>query len=109
MLLSVLATLPVSSTTGERSFSMLRLIESDLRTTIGKARLDGLCLMHIHNDISINAGAIIKKFAASSRKIKLQFLVVFLCCNYCKLFLTFFVNLFQFNCYDQLVFRLMEM
>ena len=71
ILLSILATLPVSSATAERSFSTLRLIKSDLRTTMGQARLDGLCLMYIHNDISISTGAIVKKFAATSRKIKL--------------------------------------
>ena len=76
---------------------------------MGQARLDGLCLMYNHNDISISTGAIIKKFAATSRKIKLKFLAAFLCCNYCKQFVTLFVNLFQFNCYDQLFFRLIEM
>ena len=71
ILLSILATLPASSATAERSFSTLLLIKSDLRTTMGQARLDGLCVMHILNDISISTGAIIKKFAATSREIKL--------------------------------------
>ena len=44
LLLGILATLPVSSATAERSFSTLRLIKSDLRATMGQARLDGLCL-----------------------------------------------------------------
>ena len=42
ILLSILATLPVFSATAEHSFSMLRLIKSDLRTTMCQARLDGL-------------------------------------------------------------------
>ena len=50
------------------------MIKSNLRTTEGQARLDGLCLIYIHNDISINTGVIIKKLAAASRKIKLYFL-----------------------------------
>ena len=37
---------------------------------MGQACLDGLCLVYTHNDISISTGAIIKKFAATSRKIK---------------------------------------
>ena len=41
---------------------------------MGQVRLDGLCLMYIHNDISISTGALIKKFAATSRKIKLYVL-----------------------------------
>ena len=40
---------------------------------MGQARLDGLCLMYIYNDISVSSGDIIKKFAAASRKIKLQY------------------------------------
>ena len=47
MRLSILARLPVFSATVERSFSTLRLIKSDLRTTMGQARLNGLCLMYI--------------------------------------------------------------
>ena len=66
ILFSILATLPVSSATAERSFSTLRQIKSDLGTTMGQARLDGLCLIYIRNDISISTGAIIKKFAATS-------------------------------------------
>ena len=38
---------------------------------MGQARLDGLCLMYIYNDISITTGGIIKKCAVTSRKIKL--------------------------------------
>ena len=71
ILLSIFATLPVSAVTAEGWFSTLRLIKSHLRTTMAQARLDGLCLMCIHNEISISTGAIIKKFAAASRKRKL--------------------------------------
>ena len=71
ILLSILATLPASSTPAELSFSTSRLTKSGLRTTTGQARLDGLCLLYIRNDISICTGAIIKKSATASRKIKL--------------------------------------
>ena len=71
ILLSILETLPVSFATAKRLFSTLRLIKSDLRTTMGQARLDGPCLMNIHNDILISTGAIIKKYAVTSRKVKL--------------------------------------
>ena len=70
-LLSVLATLPVSSATAERSFSALRLIKSDLRTTMTQSRLNGLCLMYMHNDISVNTDVIVQKFAGTSRKLLL--------------------------------------
>ena len=35
---------------------------------MSQSRLDGLCLMYIHIDISLSAGAIIKKYAATSCK-----------------------------------------
>ena len=73
MRLSIFATLPVSFATAERSFTKLRLIKSDLQTTTGQACLDGLCLMYINNDISISTGVIIKKSAATSRKINFNF------------------------------------
>ena len=63
ILLIILATLPVSSATAKRSFSTRQLIKSDLRTTVSQARLDGVCLMYIDNDILISVGAF-KKFAA---------------------------------------------
>ena len=81
-LLSVLATLPVSSATAERSFSALRLIKSDLRTTMTQSRLNGLCLMYMHNDISVNTDVIVQKFAGTSRKLLLQFWRV-ICVIYC--------------------------
>ena len=43
-LLIILATLPVSSATAERSFSTQRQVKSDLRTIMGQARQDGLCV-----------------------------------------------------------------
>ena len=43
ILLGILATLPVSFA-AERSFSTLRLIKSDLQTTMGQVCLEGLCL-----------------------------------------------------------------
>ena len=71
ILLRILATLLVCSATAEQSFSTLQLIKSDLQINMGQARLDGLWLMYVHNDISVSTGAIIKIFVATSRKIKL--------------------------------------
>ena len=71
---SILVTLPVSSTAAERSFSALRLIKSDLRTTMGQARLDGLCLMSIHKVISIAVLLILKKLLPQVVKLNFNFL-----------------------------------
>ena len=71
VLLSILATLPTSSSTAERSFSGLLLIKSDLQTTTGQTRLDDLCLMFIHNDMSISTDAVLKKFVVITRRLVL--------------------------------------
>ena len=48
--LKILLTTAVSVASCERSFSKLKLIESDLRTTMGQARLSNLALLSIERD-----------------------------------------------------------
>ena len=59
LLLSILATFLVSSATVERSFSTLRLIKSNLQTTMCQARLHGLCLILLSKNL---LPQIVKKF-----------------------------------------------
>jgi hypothetical protein len=56
-LLKIFATLPVLTSTAERSFSILRRLKTYLLTTTAADRLNGLALMSIHRDISINIDA----------------------------------------------------
>ncbi|KAF2897242.1 hypothetical protein ILUMI_08935 [Ignelater luminosus] len=67
ILLQILATLPVSTCSVERSFSSLKLIKSYLRTTMTKDRLNGLAAMYIHRDISgsLQPVDVIEEFAKS--------------------------------------------
>ena len=53
-LVTVLCTLPVTSCTGERSFSALKRIKSSLRSSMTNERLTGLALLHFHQDIPVN-------------------------------------------------------
>lgn len=62
-LLRILATLPVSNASAERSFSSLRRIKTWLRTTMTETRLVGLALLHIHHDIPVNPEDIVERFA----------------------------------------------
>lgn len=55
-LLLVLATLPVSVATSERSFSTLRRAKTLLRSRMAEDRLNGLCLLNIHRGIPIEIG-----------------------------------------------------
>lgn len=70
-LLQIFVTLPVSSATAERCFSAVRLLKSDLRTTMSESRLCGLSMIYIHDDININTQNVVDKFASKSRKLKL--------------------------------------
>ncbi|KAJ8893236.1 hypothetical protein PR048_005824 [Dryococelus australis] len=62
ILLQVLATLPVSVTTAERTFSNLKRIKTWLRTTMNEVRLVGLALLATHRDIRINPDKVIDRF-----------------------------------------------
>jgi len=52
-LLQVLATLPVSVASAERSFSTLRRVKTWLRSRMTEDRLSALCLINVYNKIDI--------------------------------------------------------
>ncbi|KAK5637908.1 hypothetical protein RI129_000136 [Pyrocoelia pectoralis] len=70
-LLQILATLPCSTATPERSFSTLRRLKSWLRNSILNERLNGLALMSVHRDIYINSEDVINKFCLKKRNVHL--------------------------------------
>ncbi|ESN97057.1 hypothetical protein HELRODRAFT_153381, partial [Helobdella robusta] len=51
-LLRILATLPVSTATAERSFSSMKRIKPYLRNSTSEKRLNGLALLSIHKEIT---------------------------------------------------------
>jgi len=63
-------TLPVASTTPERTFSKLKIIKNRLRTTISQDRLEQLLLMSCESDIEIDNGQVIDIFANCSSVLK---------------------------------------
>ena len=50
-LVRIYMTIPVTTTTVERSFSALRRIKTYLRSTMTEARLNNLMLLHAHTDL----------------------------------------------------------
>lgn len=68
ILLQILATLPVSVATAERSFSTLRRLKTWLRANMGEERLTGLALLNIHRDVVINTDDIITKFGKTKQR-----------------------------------------
>ena len=70
-LLRVLATLPVSTTEVERSFSTLKRVKTLLRNQIGNYRLTGLTLLSVHWEISVSPNEVLNIMAKSKRKLLL--------------------------------------
>ena len=64
-------TLPVANTEGERSFSVLKRVKNQLRSTVGQEKLCDLSLLTIEADLTnnINYESIVAEFAKlKSRK-----------------------------------------
>ena len=59
----MLATLPVSSASNERSFSTLKRIKTYLRNSVGEARLNGLAMLNIHRDMEVDVQTVIDDLA----------------------------------------------
>ena len=71
-LLIILAVLPVTTCTSERSHSGLKRIKTFLRSSMTNERLTGLTLMHLHRDIAIDVDTILDTFARKHPR-KMQF------------------------------------
>ncbi|XP_050529454.1 52 kDa repressor of the inhibitor of the protein kinase-like [Daktulosphaira vitifoliae] len=69
-MLRILAVLPVTTATPERSFSTLRRIKDYLRNTMVQERLNGLASLNIHHHINITEEEILRKFFEKPRKFK---------------------------------------
>ena len=64
-LMMIMVTIPVTSCECERSISLLRLVKSRLRSTMGAERLNALTLMQCHRDVNLDLDKIIDEFARS--------------------------------------------
>ena len=72
-LLLILATLPFTTASAERSFSCLKRLKTYLRNIMGKERLSGLAQMQLHRAQVLNPEAVLDELA--KEKIKLDFLL----------------------------------
>jgi len=61
--LKIFATLPVTTCTAERSFSVLRLVKTHLRSTMGNSRLSDLALLSVHKTVKLNYNSVIAEYA----------------------------------------------
>ena len=71
-LLHIFATLPVTTASGERSFSALKLIKTYLRSRMKEDRLYSLAHLYINRDINLDHDQVIDQFAKSNRRLNLK-------------------------------------
>ena len=69
ILLKIFATLPVTTATTERTFSVLKLLKTYLRSTMCETRLNGLAMMYIYRDRDLVVDTVIDEFAKSNRRL----------------------------------------
>ena len=60
-------TIPISSTTCERTFSKMKLIKATRSNTISDIRLNDLCVLAVERDFSINFEKLMDDFANSQK------------------------------------------
>ncbi|XP_060853323.1 52 kDa repressor of the inhibitor of the protein kinase-like [Rhopalosiphum padi] len=68
-LLQILATLPVSTASSERSFLSLKRIKTYLRNTMSEKRLNGLAILSIHRSISVDAKEVLDELSTDKRRV----------------------------------------
>ena len=60
-------TIPVSSTTCERTFSKMKLIKTTIRSTMSDIRLSDLCVLAVERDFNIRFEQLMDDFADSHK------------------------------------------
>ena len=74
MLLTLL-TMPVSTAASERSLSAMRIIKTNMRSTMKKERLSSIGILHIHRSKRVKIDGIIDAFAgAANRRLAFVFI-----------------------------------
>ena len=77
VLLQILATIPITTCSAERSFSTLRRLKTYLRSTMKAHRLTGLALINIHREIKVDARKVLERFMQLRSRRKLWKLFLF--------------------------------
>ena len=67
-LLQILTTLPITTTSAERTFSMLRRLKTWLRSSMNDERLTGLALLAVATDISVKPEAVVDNFLKQGKR-----------------------------------------
>uniref|UniRef100_A0A6P7G201 52 kDa repressor of the inhibitor of the protein kinase-like n=1 Tax=Diabrotica virgifera virgifera TaxID=50390 RepID=A0A6P7G201_DIAVI len=70
ILLGILAVLPVTTASVERSFSTLKRLKTYLRNSIGEERLTSLVLLSIHRGLQVKTEEIIYQYTRTPRRLQ---------------------------------------
>ena len=92
VLLKVLGTVAVTSCECERSWSVLKRLNTYRRASMGQNRLSTLALMHINLDVDIDAKRVLKVFCKRDRAVEL--------CDPVVVFLITLIGFTQFLVYN---------
>ena len=92
VLLKVLGTVAVTSCECERSWSVLKRLNTYRRASMGQNRLSTLALMHINLDVDIDAKRVLKVFCKRDRAVEL--------CDPVVVFLIILIGFTQFLVYN---------
>lgn len=71
-LLKIFVTLPVTTSSNERSFSTLKRLKSYLRNTMSEDRLNGLALLNIYRNFHISPEAVLDELAKTPRRLDIR-------------------------------------
>ena len=66
-ILEIALTIPISSTTCERTFSIMKLIKTKTRNSMSDSRLSDLCVLAIERDFVVDFEKVIDEFAEKDR------------------------------------------
>ena len=69
-MLKILAVLPVTTNTPERSFSTLRFLKNYLRNTCSEDRLNGLAHLFINRDVACTADEVLDEMSKKPRRLQ---------------------------------------
>ena len=73
VLIQILATLPVTTATNNRSFSALKYSKTYLQNTTKEVRLNGLALLYVHRDISLDFEQVIAEFFCKNPRLNFNY------------------------------------
>ena len=69
VLIQILASLPVTTATNKCLFNALKYLKTYLRNTMKEMHSNGLALLHIHRDISLDFEQVIAELSRKNRRL----------------------------------------